>query len=102
MSSRWKPGQSGNPNGRPKTGNTIRAAIREKLDREAFAQRVIDLAMAGNEKAIRMVFQYHDGLPAAMAPDEGQVSSVAPVILMPSNGRDFREAIEEPDDDDEG
>jgi Family of unknown function (DUF5681) len=54
---RFKPGQSGNPNGRPKGArNAITIAIEELLDGEAEAltRKAIDLAKAGDMQALRL------------------------------------------------
>jgi hypothetical protein len=39
---RWKPGQSGNPKGRPRKGDALAEVIREKVD----PQQLIDVALA--------------------------------------------------------
>ena len=54
---RFKPGQSGNPSGRPKGArNAITIAIEELLDGEAEAltRKAIDLAKAGDMQALRL------------------------------------------------
>lgn len=64
-------GVSGNPNGRPKKGRTLSDIIDRKLDKEAFVQRLIDLAMGTNPDtpelvsmgACRTILAYSDGLP---------------------------------------
>jgi hypothetical protein len=98
---KWKPGQSGNPHGRPKKGFTLREVLRNKINRDAIVDRLLADALAGDTRAMRMVLAYHDGLPATMAPDEGQVAAIAPVVLLPSNGREFSEAADLGEDDDE-
>jgi uncharacterized protein DUF5681 len=63
-SHRWKPGQSGNPGGRPKTG-ALAKACRDLLERQvpgdsagrtyaqAIAERLADLSLKGHLSAIR-------------------------------------------------
>jgi hypothetical protein len=54
---RFKPGQSGNPNGRPKGArNATTIAIEELLEGEAEAltRKAIDLAKAGDMQALRL------------------------------------------------
>jgi len=54
---RFKPGQSGNPNGRPKGArNATTIAIEELLDGEAEAltRKAIELAKAGDMQALRL------------------------------------------------
>jgi hypothetical protein len=56
----FEPGQSGNPNGRPKGArNKTTIAVEALLDNEAEAltRKVIDLALAGNMAAIRLCFE---------------------------------------------
>jgi hypothetical protein len=60
-SANWKPGESGNANGRPRKGHTLTDLIEARLDKEAFVQRVIGLAMEGNMAAIKEIFERIDG-----------------------------------------
>src|SRR5258708_16638663 len=56
----FEPGQSGNPNGRPKGArNKTTIAVEALLDNEAEAltRKVIELALAGNMAAIRLCFE---------------------------------------------
>src|SRR5690242_12630253 len=41
----FRPGISGNPAGRPRKHHTLTDHIEEKLDKPAFAQRLVDIAM---------------------------------------------------------
>ncbi len=86
----WKPGQSGNPSGRPRLGNSITELIRQNLDKQRFVEALLNLAYSGDLPAIRLVMQYHDGLPAAMEPGEGQVAQPNVVLFLPDNGRHVR------------
>lgn len=65
----FKPGQSGNPGGRPK-GTSLTALLREAVDREDGAGRtvgdvlidvLIGIARAGDRQAIKDVFERVDG-----------------------------------------
>jgi hypothetical protein len=54
---KWKPGQSGNPNGRPQGArNRATLAAEELLDGEAenLTRKAIDLAMKGDIQALRL------------------------------------------------
>jgi hypothetical protein len=66
---RWKPGQSGNPSGRPKKLH-ITDAIRAELEREgpdgipndeAIARVLVELARAGNMDSIREIADRTEG-----------------------------------------
>jgi hypothetical protein len=39
----WKKGQSGNPKGRPKTGNSLTDAIRRKVDPDFLTDKLLDI-----------------------------------------------------------
>ncbi len=64
--SRWPKGVSGNPSGRPKGVASISAAFNRVLTREMaerIAQRVIEMAEAGDLKAADMVLDRMEGKP---------------------------------------
>ena len=65
---RWKPGQSGNPGGRPK-GQSITASLRALLEKEHNGKRIVDLlaerimkeALAGKFPFAKEVLDRADG-----------------------------------------
>ena len=77
----WKSGQSGNPHGRPKKGETLTELMNQLLDkekvnveskngrkkkisaREAIVRSVIQLAIKGDQAAQKLVWSYSDGMP---------------------------------------
>ncbi len=69
----WKPGQSGNPNGRPKTrtlSEELRARLKEQYPGRSdatygrmVAHKLVDLAIDGEIAAIREVFDRTEGKP---------------------------------------
>jgi hypothetical protein len=69
----FKPGQSGNPNGRPKAllpSEELRARLKEKFpDRDdatycrMMIEAFVDLAVAGNVVAVREIFDRIEGRP---------------------------------------
>lgn len=61
--SKWKPGESGNPNGRPPKGEALTEILKEKIDKEAIAEKLIELAMDGDFPALKYVYDRIDGSP---------------------------------------
>lgn len=66
--SAWKPGQSGNPNGRPPKGHSITETIKEMMGekpeiRRALGTKLIELALKGDMAAIKLLMGYMDGMP---------------------------------------
>jgi hypothetical protein len=68
----WKPGQSGNPGGRPKR-KLISEAVLAELERpvgrsgrtraELLARKIVRLAIGGDVQAAKLVLAYTEGLP---------------------------------------
>lgn len=64
----WKPGQSGNPNGRPPKGHSITDTIKDMMNetpeiKKALGTKVIEYALKGDMTAMKMLWQYMDGMP---------------------------------------
>ena len=72
----WKPGESGNPAGRPPKGYSITEMMKDLLSkkirgkaggmvdpREAIAISIIDKALRGDTAAQKLIWQYMDGMP---------------------------------------
>lgn len=55
----WLPGQSGNPNGRPKGSKNKKTALVEQFENEgsAIARKVIEAALSGDMTAANLVLQ---------------------------------------------
>lgn len=70
---RWKPGQSGNPKGRPPKHESLTSLLKEELDqaspqdkegrtwKELIVLATLRLAVAGNRTALREVWDRSDG-----------------------------------------
>lgn len=64
----WKPGQSGNPNGRPPKGHSITETIREMMSerpeiKKALGAKIMQSAIEGDMTAIKLIWNYLDGMP---------------------------------------
>lgn len=84
---RFRPGVSGNPSGRGNAPSLL-AALRAELDaREAsgrpalraIAERLVEMALAGDIRAIREVLDRLDGKPLQAV----SVDATAPLMLQP-------------------
>jgi hypothetical protein len=65
---RWKPGQSGNPKGRPPKGYSISDMMKEMLGnnptvKQKLGEKIMSLALAGDVAAIKTLWAYMDGTP---------------------------------------
>lgn len=106
----FKPGQSGNPKGRPKR-RAISEAYRKLLEHVndegetialKLAQQVIADALDGDLAAIREVTDRTEGKPKQEQEIKGSIGVTAKVtIYLPDNGRNDASPSSEPDPDDD-
>lgn len=56
---RWQPGQSGNPNGRPRGSKNKKSLVAEEFELQgsAVAQKVVEAALGGDMQAATLVLQ---------------------------------------------
>jgi len=96
----WKPGESGNPNGRPLKGysitETIKAMLKAKPEiKQALGNKILSKALQGDVTAIKMLWQYMDGMPAQTMKLEGDKEE--PILIkltLNQNGPGVRRSSE--------
>ncbi len=94
----FKPGQSGNPGGRPKSSAELREVIRtafseplqgtEKTKLDSIVEKLIATALKGNTKAVEILFGYAYGKPK---PEDNQIPYCTVIMPKPpgqKNGDD--------------
>ena len=71
----FKPGESGNPNGRPKKGESITDLMQETLQRhvdtkegkvmlkDLFCKKLVEMGLKGDIQALKLIWNYIDGMP---------------------------------------
>lgn len=59
----WKPGESGNPNGRPKKGQAVTDILRETVDKQSLVEKLLELAQEGDLAALKYCIDRLDGKP---------------------------------------
>lgn len=59
----WRKGSSGNPRGRPRSGEELGTLLRQIVDRKRFAEKLCELCYAGDVQAMRLLLAYTDGPP---------------------------------------
>jgi hypothetical protein len=95
---RFQPGQSGNPRGRPRKSRNINDLITKELDtcvtitedgktkritkREAIPKRLVNLAVSGDQKAIDFLIKHEKahGRPAPFDPTENDQANLQKVL----------------------
>lgn len=82
----WKPGESGNPNGRPRKNRAFSEMLRTvgnmrteegAVRKRALAEMVWAAALGGDLTAARLIYEYCDGKPVQRTeisgPDQGPI-----------------------------
>lgn len=86
----FKPGTTGNPNGRPKKGYSITETIRSMMDekpeiKQALSTKVIEMALKGDLAALKLVWSYLEGMPIAKTELTGKEGEPLIIVKDASN-----------------
>ncbi len=68
-----KKGETNNKNGRPPTGQAMTEILREKIDKEKIADKLIKMANKGNFPALKYIYDRVDGMPKQSIDLTGEV-----------------------------
>jgi hypothetical protein len=60
---RFLPGTVPNPKGRPKKGTALTDVLKERVDAQELANKLIDMAMDGDTVAMKYIYDRIDGKP---------------------------------------
>lgn len=99
----WKPGESGNPKGRPKKLSIVKAFLDAPDDTEegctriqALLRRAHEIALSGDVKMIIWLLEKHDGKPIQTVVNGDGEGRAMPAIIpvMIGSGDDINAAIE--------
>ena len=91
----WKPGESGNPHGRPPKGHSITETIRAMMDekpeiKKALGAKILQMAVEGDITAIKTIWGYIDGMPMQ------KVETRDVTTLALDYGKNTNESVDEP------
>ncbi len=83
----WQRGRSGNPRGRPRSGEELAGILRQTIDCKRFAEKLCELCYAGDVQAMRLLLSYTDGVPIGLAAAEDTQAIQITVTYVQQNNR---------------
>jgi hypothetical protein len=78
----WKPGQSGNPKGRPPEEDSMTAVLRTRVNKQEIADKLIEKAKEGNVAALKYVYDRLDGMPRQSVEVTGDKEKPVPLLIL--------------------
>jgi hypothetical protein len=85
----WKPGESGNPGGRPKKLEALAASIREFDDE--LRDKLLTIVRTGSDKdareSIKLLWSYAHGLPRQVVTDEAGNAVHLGLVILPAEAK---------------
>jgi hypothetical protein len=97
---RWQPGESGNPNGRPKREWTWASLLEDAAEevmkardgqevsaKKAIAKRLLMMALEGDRQAIKDIMDRTDGYPMSSTDITSKGEKVTPMVNIDSHAK---------------
>lgn len=83
---KWKPGECGNPKGRPKKGYSITEMMKQMMEeapekKRALGEAILAKALTGDIAAIKAIWNYMDGMPKQGVEVTGEDGGDIPVHI---------------------
>lgn len=97
----WKKGQSGNPSGRPKEGESLTEALLKKMSINEIAEYIIMLIRKGDSKILTHIYDHIDGKAiqkTIMATEEEEPFRIIIQKEEKKNGEEDNRPDKAPDD----
>ena len=71
----FKKGVVSNPNGRPKSGESMTDVLKSMVDKDEIAAKLIQIAKKGNFAALKYVYDRIDGMPKQAVEHSGDAAN---------------------------
>ena len=85
----WKKGRSGNPRGRPRSGEELGALLRQVVDLKRLAEKLCELCYAGDIQAMRLLLAYTDGPPQGRVEGDSTTEGIQITVTYVQQNNQF-------------